>query len=328
MAGDVQTCGAKDPLWTLAATKTTGGNPATPLEPMEEIEYTPKQLRAFVEMFHLGSAIFFFQNMVARFPVSLNELVERPKDATQWPEGGCLFGGKVPKDPWGNDYQYAAKGDEPELASWGADGKKGGKGEEGDLNIRDFFERRREEDGLPANERNAQATLKTVMAAEADFRSNDRDLNRIQDYWTGDVSGLYAILANGDAIKLIELSMALADLKVGSPIANYGTQSARDGYWYMALKEDAQFKKPYGQDTDGSKREVHNVDRFGFAALPETYEESGKKVFLINEGGTIFWRDFGQEVLTQGEIPPKLNGVFDGNWPTDAELSRDWHKLD
>src|SRR5690242_11411215 len=72
-----------------------------------------------------------------------------------------------------------------------------------------------------SNERNASTSLKTLTSAEADFRANDRDWNHVNDFWTGDVKGLYtmtsaAVLGNTNsttdpAIKLIELSVASAD---------------------------------------------------------------------------------------------------------------------
>jgi general secretion pathway protein G len=41
----------------------------------------------------------------------------------------------VPKDPWGNDYQYRAPGEhgEYDLLSLGKDGRPGGEGEDADL---------------------------------------------------------------------------------------------------------------------------------------------------------------------------------------------------
>jgi general secretion pathway protein G len=41
----------------------------------------------------------------------------------------------VPKDPWGNDYQYRAPGEhgEYDLLSHGKDGRSGGEGEDADL---------------------------------------------------------------------------------------------------------------------------------------------------------------------------------------------------
>ena len=43
---------------------------------------------------------------------------------------------RLPKDPWGNDYHYAAPGREGrefEIFSLGADGKEGGEGEDADI---------------------------------------------------------------------------------------------------------------------------------------------------------------------------------------------------
>jgi len=44
-----------------------------------------------------------------------------------------------------------------------------------------------------SNERNASTSLKTLSSAEADFRANDRDWNHVNDFWTGDVKGLYTM---------------------------------------------------------------------------------------------------------------------------------------
>src|ERR1043165_4520972 len=71
------------------------------------------------------------------------------------------------------------------------------------------------------NERNASTSLKTLSSSEADFRANDRDWNQVNDFWTGDVKGLYtmtaaAVRGAGTApkdppIKLIEIETAAAD---------------------------------------------------------------------------------------------------------------------
>src|SRR5437899_707281 len=70
-----------------------------------------------------------------------------------------------------------------------------------------------------ANERSASTSLKTMSTAEADFRTNDRDWNHVNDFWTYNVAGLYTMTSaavtgaaanttTDPAIKLIELSMA------------------------------------------------------------------------------------------------------------------------
>ncbi|MBI2901847.1 MAG: DUF2950 family protein [Planctomycetes bacterium] len=210
-----------------------------------------------------------------------------------------------------------------------------------------------------SNERNASGSLKTLGTAQSDFRSNDRDNNRIQDFWVGDVAGLYCIdntnvLAGGVAtpIKLIEVSIALADITVGGPgctvtqppgnnyavaaAPTYGTMSAKAGYWYMALTADLQWGAntgtagTYATNTGNTTEAKHNTSRFGVAAMYESYGSSGNKSFILNEGNTMFKRDFGADVLVVGGAPPPtLNvAVFDGNWPLDATLAANWGKMD
>jgi prepilin-type N-terminal cleavage/methylation domain-containing protein len=206
-----------------------------------------------------------------------------------------------------------------------------------------------------SNERNASGSLKTIATAQADFRSNDRDNNRVNDFWTGDIAGLYAIDnlnvsgAAGQAVKLVEVSVALADIGAATgctvtqpagnnyslPITTYGVQSGKAGYWYMTLGEDLQATANggngvYAQNTGNATEDRHNTSRFGAAAMPESYGSSGTKVFIINEGNTMFKRDFGADVLNNAAIPPTLlaGGPFDGNWPVDADLAASWSKMD
>lgn len=55
-----------------------------------------------------------------------------PKD---WRKGGYLEKGKVPKDPWGNDFVYLCPGvhGEFDLLTYGADGEPGGEEKNADL---------------------------------------------------------------------------------------------------------------------------------------------------------------------------------------------------
>lgn len=202
-----------------------------------------------------------------------------------------------------------------------------------------------------SNERNASASLRTVGVAQADFRSNHRDNNRVQDFWTADVAGLYAIdntptgTPSPVPIRLIEVSVAPADLfprfpgilssgAYGTPVSTYGPTAAKAGYGYIALGTDEQVSASggngmYRQATDGTGEEVHNASRFGFAAVPDVYGSSGSKVFIVNEAGTIFQRDFGMALPAQaGFPPPSPNGTWNFHWPTDAERYARWSKLD
>lgn len=69
----------------------------------------------------------------------LRALVEQPisgRAPRDYQEGGYLKGGKVPKDPWGNDFLYLSPGNQGnpyEIISFGADSKEGGEGEDADI---------------------------------------------------------------------------------------------------------------------------------------------------------------------------------------------------
>ncbi len=66
---------------------------------------------------------------------ALTEASAIPPVPRNWREGGYLEKGKVPKDPWGNDFVYLCPGshDEFDLISYGADGQLGGEGKNKDV---------------------------------------------------------------------------------------------------------------------------------------------------------------------------------------------------
>lgn len=200
-----------------------------------------------------------------------------------------------------------------------------------------------------SNERNASGSLKSVASAVSDFRSHDRDNNRVHDYWTRDIAGLHCIDNSSTGtptpgpIKLVELNIALADMSpasgtlsngnYGTAITNYGIQSTKAGYWYGVLGEDLQATANgglgvYRQDTDQTGDDVHNTSRFGLYAVPESYGSSGKLVFILNESTTMFMLDPGTDVVAPGAVPPGLNGVVAAVWPLDATLASSWTKMD
>jgi len=59
-------------------------------------------------------------------------------DSKSWRKGGYLEKGKVPKDPWGNDFVYLCPGENGDfdLISYGKDGEPGG--EEADVDINNW----------------------------------------------------------------------------------------------------------------------------------------------------------------------------------------------
>ena len=61
--------------------------------------------------------------------------------------------------------------------------------------------------------RDAGDSLRTLAAEEADFRGCDRDWNRVNDFWTIDVAGLYTVTSatvlnpgTDGAIRVIEFT--------------------------------------------------------------------------------------------------------------------------
>jgi type II secretory pathway pseudopilin PulG len=139
-----------------------------------------------------------------------------------------------------------------------------------------------------SNEREASTALKTLSAAEADFRANDRDANGVNDFWTGDVSGLYSLQVKGSELRLIERAVAEAD---SGPIRGLcWPRRPRQGYFYQAMEADDSAKgETYFQDTGGKRKmgDVHHLNKFGFCTYPES-DGTGKFSFIVNENNTIF----------------------------------------
>jgi hypothetical protein len=164
-----------------------------------------------------------------------------------------------------------------------------------------YFERRT----LEENERMAPAALKTLSAANADFRSNDRDGNGINDFWTGDVAGLYSLGApvgpgRSESIRLIPPEIARADAAHPGAVPHHG-------YFFVAMQTDEN-GIPYRQVTGprpGIKPE-RNLSKFAFCAYPAEYGRTGRFTFIIDEGNRRF------KIDTAGK--PVLK------WPTDDEL--------
>jgi general secretion pathway protein G len=171
-----------------------------------------------------------------------------------------------------------------------------------------------------ANEDLAASALKILASAEAAFRSNDRDGNGINDFWTGDVAGLYQLTTKGErfSIKMIGITLASAD---AAPLpresgATPAPPLPRHGYWYRVLRKDRSTQPPEDYATDTTGRggpRTYNRNRFGFVAYPAEYGVSGLRTLIINEATSVYGRD------TQGE-PVE-------DWPDDATRKREWTLL-
>ena len=98
-----------------------------------------KVAAAKVDIATILQALKLYQLDNQRYPTTeqgLHALIEKPTTgpaANGWKAGGYLE--KMPKDPWGNPYQFLSPGvkGEVDLISLGADGQPGGSGDDADI---------------------------------------------------------------------------------------------------------------------------------------------------------------------------------------------------
>ena len=98
-----------------------------------------KTKAAKLQIEEFSTSLDLFKLDAGRYPDSqegLQALVQAPPTlgADRW-RGPYLNKKAVPKDPWGNDYQYASPGKHGpfDIVSLGSDGKEGGEGEATDV---------------------------------------------------------------------------------------------------------------------------------------------------------------------------------------------------
>ena len=94
-----------------------------------------KQKITLIEMKNIETAVRDFYRVCGFYPKDIQSLVEKPtdKDCKNW----SSFLEKMPKDQWGNDYQYKYEGGKIHLKSFGLDGAEGGEGEDADISNED-----------------------------------------------------------------------------------------------------------------------------------------------------------------------------------------------
>ena len=150
----------------------------------------------------------------------------------------------------------------------------------------------------PEAERPRRLSLRAYSDAQFEFQKRDLDRNGRLDFWTADIAGLGAALPK---------AMAAADAATRSPA---GSLWPKDGYLLRALTTDRS-GNPYGQDSDGSGRLVHNFASFGAAAYPADYGASGRHTFIINQEGYIFRRDTGGMPVTRFPTVDEMNELWE-----------------
>lgn len=71
----------------------------------------------------------------------LDALIEKPtggRECKRYAPGGYIEGGKVPVDPWDNEYIYESDGKTFTITSLGPDGAEGGEGNDADIKSSDL----------------------------------------------------------------------------------------------------------------------------------------------------------------------------------------------
>ena len=105
-------------------------------------EEQAKRVKAQVQIESLETALKLYKLDNGYYPTTeqgLQALVE-PPTVGQLPragrDGGYLEKGRVPKDPWDNDFVYLSPGvnGDYDLSSYGAEGEPGGEGNNADIN--------------------------------------------------------------------------------------------------------------------------------------------------------------------------------------------------
>lgn len=174
---------------------------------------------------------------------------------------------------------------------------------------RAFMKSAIEGDALPANDAAALRALMSIATAQADFRHNDRDRDRIAAYWTGDVAGLYAL----DDIRLIDPEVSAAD---AAPLPAHDRNAgkgpvARSGYLFRTMTDDAA-GAPYQQDLNKDGAATENRTSYGVCTWPVEYPKSGRYTFIVNQDNVIWKRDTGGQVVLQFPKDPKAEGWTKG----------------
>ena len=99
--------------------------------------------KAKVDMKQIMNAINLFHMDNKEYPESLDQLTEGTET---YPEGILSA---IPKDPWGNDYEYVSGTEHGyDLICYGRDGTEGGEGEDADINSWEIDRPEDEEGGI------------------------------------------------------------------------------------------------------------------------------------------------------------------------------------
>jgi general secretion pathway protein G len=99
---------------------------------------------ARIQIQRLGETLKDYRRKCNIYPTSeqgLDALLNRPtggRECKRYPPEGFIEGGKIPLDPWDNEFFYESDGRTFTIISYGADGAEGGDGFDADINSNDM----------------------------------------------------------------------------------------------------------------------------------------------------------------------------------------------
>lgn len=159
-----------------------------------------------------------------------------------------------------------------------------------------------------SSESSAAIQLKVLRDALVEFRHNDRDGNKIADYWVGDIAGLCFMKGpDGKPLHLIDEALAGADAAPLDP----RTPASKFRYLFAVI--------PHRADGSPFDRGGHrNPDEFALCAYPDKEtNQSSKFIFIVDQHGRVL-----RTPIKVGEGRRILR------WPSDREIRENWQKVD
>jgi general secretion pathway protein G len=99
---------------------------------------------AKIQIKGLGDRLTEFRRDCSFYPTTdqgLDALVDKPtggRECKRYAPGGYLKDGKIPQDPWDNEFIYESDGKSYTIISLGADNAEGGEGADADINSKDI----------------------------------------------------------------------------------------------------------------------------------------------------------------------------------------------
>lgn len=99
---------------------------------------------AKIQIKGLGEILRDYRRKCGSYPTSdqgLDALVEKPtsgRECKRYPKTAFIESGKIPEDPWQNEFEYESNGKKYTIISYGADGVEGGEDSDADISSADI----------------------------------------------------------------------------------------------------------------------------------------------------------------------------------------------